>query len=719
MRDDRASSLTFSTNTSTNNQNTNQITTLSSPNGNTSGPLTTKPADIQGPPSPQQAVSQQTARTPLENLANQTGIDNPLDRFASYNYIITLAGLPKSIQPNKRFTAADITNIISRTAGDWGNEAKRVPTAFGKFDYFIEDLSIKSIFGFTPQTGNSFATDIEFKIVEPYSMGLFLLAMQSAAILGGYGDNYRDSPFILMIQWVGFTDTADTTNLAREPNFNPDLTRFVPIRIVDVKFKVTQAGTIYNVRAIPYNEIGFQEQYQLSFSDVQVIGNTVGEMLKDGDASLEKQIKERFKNIQKLLELSSIDDVRIDFPQKYDSAEGTSNEISISKMFFDLTDNGTGRFPSNSDAYNDVKKIYENAKVEEVGVEKLFHWKQGAKIQEMINEVVIRSDYITNQIKDGTFKTDSNGMMNWFRVEMHIEDKEQNLQLNRPNRLLIFRVVPFRIHVNKLLPPKVQAPGLNQLVKEVKKVYNYIYTGKNNAIMNFDIDFNFAFFTALPADGTNNTSTENRNQGGITAGTNDPAITFYKNELNLNLRTASSAALSVFNTVSNQNYGSSSSDTFRTIQVKTFRNIIENQADLLDITFEILGDPYFVPSSGMGNQLVPQTSFNMLQDGSMNYQSGEVDIIINFRTPIDIDLNTGLYNFDAEVDMFSGLYKVIESESRFIQGKFTNVIRAQRRLKQDEGENNSSTPFQQGTGVNVNTGVPSRFDANSPNFSPR
>lgn len=657
-----------------------------------SGGYTTKgdSNQVYGPLTKEQMVAQKTARTPLENLATQTGVDNVLDKFASYNYVITLAGLPRSQQANKKFTPADITNIISRTGGDWGNASKRVETTFGTFDYFVEDLDIKSIFAFNPQAGNSFATDINFRVVEPYSMGLFILAMQSAAIAGGYGENFRDSPFILMIQWAGYTDDGSPVAVSD----STDLTRFIPIKIVDCKFKVTQAGTIYDVRAIPYNEIGFQEQYQLTFSDVQVSGNNVGEMLKTGDKSLENQIKQKFTEIKKLLSLDSIDDVRIDFPKSFDEDQGTENDISVKNIFFDLSDNGTAPFPNNSDVYNPAKKIYESVKFESLPTDKTFHWKQKSKIQEMINEVVIRSEYITKQIENGKFNTDSNGMINWWRVEMHVEDKGHNPQLNRPNRLLIFRVVPYRLHVEKLLPPKVKAPNLNNLVKEVKKVYNYIYTGKNNSILNFDIDFNFAFFSPVPADGTNNTSTENPNQGGIMAGSNDPAVKFYQNQKDETMKTARSTAL-MPNATSNQNFGSSSSDTFRTLQVKTFKNIIENKVDLIDITFEILGDPYFVPSSGMGNQLVPEQSFNMLSDNSLNYQSGEVDIIVNFRTPIDIDLNTGLYNFDAEVDMFSGLYYVVECESRFLQGKFTNRIRALRRLTQDEGEGTSASLFQE------------------------
>ena len=92
----------------------------------------------------------------------------------------------------------------------------------------------------------------------------------------------------------------------------------------------------------------------------------------------------------------------------------------------------------------------------------------------------------------------------------------------------------------------------------------------------------------------------------------------------------------------------------------------------------------------MGNQIKQPKGDNIMEDGSMNYQSGEVDIVVNFRTPIDLDPSTGLYKFDKRVDQFSGLYQIFEVESKINQNKFTQTITANRRRTQLQGSGERS-----------------------------
>ena len=67
----------------------------------------------------------------------------------------------------------------------------------------------------------------------------------------------------------------------------------------------------------------------------------------------------------------------------------------------------------------------------------------------------------------------------------------------------------------------------------------------------------------------------------------------------------------------------------------------------------------------------------------MDYQSGQVDIRLNFRTPIDIKSN-GMYDFgdSVGVDAFSGLYMVNTLTSSFSGGQFTQELAMIRRKNQ-------------------------------------
>ena len=65
--------------------------------------------------------------------------------------------------------------------------------------------------------------------------------------------------------------------------------------------------------------------------------------------------------------------------------------------------------------------------------------------------------------------------------------------------------------------------------------------------------------------------------------------------------------------------------------------VMNSDADLITGTMTIMGDPYFLADSGVGNFNSEATKFlNLNADGSMNHSSSQVDILINFRTPLDI-----------------------------------------------------------------------------------
>ena len=87
----------------------------------------------------------------------------------------------------------------------------------------------------------------------------------------------------------------------------------------------------------------------------------------------------------------------------------------------------------------------------------------------------------------------------------------------------------------------------------------------------------------------------------------------------------------------------------------------------------------------------------MTETGSINYQNGEVDIYINFRTPLDINTDSGFYDFGEtqDVPQFSGLYQVLTVTNTFEKGLFKQQLDLIRRRDQEQttstGMNNTPT----------------------------
>jgi hypothetical protein len=641
--------------------------------GNTSGPSQ--------PSIPQSG----TPGTTLTNssISNTSAPSNPLHKFQTYNSLFTLSALSKSELNAANFSAGSISNIIASSAGNWSNGGNRAKTTFGQYDYWIDDVVIISHPSFDTGTGNAFASKITFKVTEPYSMGLFVYTCQQAAIASGYQYNFQQAPYLLMIQYAGYVDDKP------QPIDN-NLTRYIPIIFTNVQFRVTGAGTIYECEAAPYNEVGFRESNARTLADIKISGATVKELLtgppsSGEDNSLLSAIYKILLEEKKKKDLISTDVYSIIFPKEWNERNGNDNAISQSEIFKDLNDNGQQPSPLMKNVFDTTKQIIKKTKVKAVK-DKTFQFSQSIKIQEIIQEVVIRSDYIQKQLfNGGAPKTDSLGMVDWFRVELHVNDLDDNPKLNRQNRHFIYRIVPYKVHLSRFLPPGKKPAGIENLRNAAGRVYNYIYTGKNTDIINLDLEFKSAWVAAAPGDLGERTGQNNAGQGGANVSTPEP-----NNALATSLPSQGREAQASTTTLARPGDaakvpGGSGSDNSQTAVTRFLQTMLTNDGDLINLDLTIMGDPYYIPSSGMGNQIKQPVTFNLLADNSMNYQSGEVDVVINFRTPVDLDPVKGTYKFLATVDTFSGLYMVREIESRFNQNKFTQVLKLNRLKAQLEG----------------------------------
>jgi hypothetical protein len=116
-----------------------------------------------------------------------------------------------------------------------------------------------------------------------------------------------------------------------------------------------------------------------------------------------------------------------------------------------------------------------------------------------------------------------------------------------------------------------------------------------------------------------------------------------------------------------------------------------------NLHMDIIGDPYYIVQSGMGNYTSRATQYtNLNTDGSVNYQNGEVVVNINFRSPIDINQTTGMYDFgntskSAPVIQYSGLYKITTIVNRFKEGQFTQTLSGYRMPQQENPVDSKTT----------------------------
>jgi len=209
-----------------------------------------------------------------------SAIPNELDQFASYNYEITLSCLTpfEANYPAFTYRISDPAITVLRSSGGTLRGSRILTETGGKTEYFIDNLTIQSLITPTDQTRLTNATRFEFDIIEPYSMGNFLEAMQIAAITAGY-PTYLEAPYLFTINFKGWDDFG-------RPLTGGRARRVYPFMITRAEFNVDEEGSKYKCTAIPYNETALTDQNQSTHTDVQISGRTVGEMLQSGAKSL-------------------------------------------------------------------------------------------------------------------------------------------------------------------------------------------------------------------------------------------------------------------------------------------------------------------------------------------------------------------------------------------------------------------------------------------------
>lgn len=679
-------------------------------------------------------------------------IPNVLHGYATYNYIIGLGCLdPDSYNyPGSSYMSGILPPLICKSASSDPNN--RIELAGGgNFDFFIDELVIEGYASFTISSGNTNNTNIEFTVIEPYSMGMFIQALQTAAYNQGY-PNWNNAPYLLSIQFKGNTDTGQLTSIT-------NTTKYIPIKLTTLNMKINESGAIYTIGGYTANGEALNDSNKKLKSDVSISGKTVQEVLQSGPKSLQQVVNERYKQLVKDNIVKVQDEILILFPNNISTTMGavlvapgqtetkssatanqtksndaelyktlgvsrssssasliqlanTCNELGKASVGFDSVRGGMPPFPGDNAVWDSDKKIWNRADIKAPPGTTDFKFNRDSDIINAINQVMLTSDIAVSALDPK--QIDKNGFRPWWRIDTQVYYISSTANLKTTGeipKLFVYRVIPYKVHASKLLAPNATAPGLTNLKNEVVKEYNYIYSGKNVDLLRFEFEMSQAWYNEFAVDnftkgGDVQTENQTASAGSGTAGS-EPIIA----EGNNNTKPGQAVTKSkpVVPNYSTLNKGGTRGETGATAAARLFHDAVINSKDMNNINFDILGDPYYIASSGCGNYVDTQlTKINITKDGSINYLNGEAHVIINFRTPTDINQTTGLYNLkNSELcQQFSGLFKLTNLKSEFKHGEFKQTIQAYRIQGQDSKDNPTESSILSTTkNTVVNTGM--------------
>ena len=653
-------------------------------------------------------------------------IPNPLAAYATDGYVLGIGVLTKFDinNPDSTYRAGKRVPLVAKSAN--ADPSNRIQTPYGKFDFFIDNLVLNSTIG-NEKGQNTNVTTLSFDIIEPYSMGLFLIAIQTAAQQAGW-DNYRECPFLLTIDFRGNKENGIMEKV-------PNTSRQIPFTFASYNMTLNQAGAKYICSCNAHNAQALASKTADLKSDTSIKGATVQEVLQTGEKSLQAVVNQRLQQYKKDKIITVPDEVLILFPNEVASEsapqnntaqteksstatastkaapsdimkklgvaysdvnktliqpDGQCNAIGRASMGYSIDRKGDTPVSKDNAVYNPKTKVYtrgDNTSPVNVGN---FKFSQNTDIPTAINQVLMASNY-ANLALDAANLTKT-GMRKWWRIDTQVyvlESKANQKQTGKSPRLIVYRVIPYETHASRLASPNVRAPGFDELKKQAVKHYNYLYTGKNTEVLKFDIEFKASIDALMTADSLK------RSQDVVTESQTGANISQEAEKQPLGKGNApskqpgahsSSVSYTTLTTGSDKRGGGP--DDYASRAAKVFHDAITYGSDMITLNMDIVGDPYYIAQSGQGNYTSKPETSNLNKDGSVNWQSGEVDIIVNFRTPIDINQSTGMYDFggkskSAPVIGFSGLYYVNGIVSNFRGGKFTQTLNGARRPQQE------------------------------------
>ena len=669
-------------------------------------------------------------------MASRSKEINPLHGAASYNTLFTLSGITEQEIRSKNFLSNAPHDIIARSggignprisngpfAGTGGANAddKIVRDAYkdftGKYqdsigilsrghDMFIENVNILSTVGPNSERNLANFTKMDFEVHEPYGITL-IEKVRAATALNGFQD-YQDAPLLLTIEFKGFDEHGKPASFPGISNVQGDQTyttdgivRKIPILIARVDFDVNEGGAKYQVIAVPYTDLAFDDRFKFPRTKVPIASNDAEQWAIDVAAHLDRQMEQEVA--EKKRELKDTYIFKIDPEVRknggvYKSDSDTIHQASTVAQHAELVPFISGQAGAigaaqqtatvyksyaEADSFTALTKFFEDAVRQSFGYISLVQNFWEGYLNSLGNDVSSKDpEGIRKVLESKKFAEDvaKDPFVPWFKIKGTVQTHKEFDNITKMSRkTIIYRAMPYKIHILKLIGAGMSIKA--DWSKYVRKEYNYLYTGDNLDVQNLRINYKTAYYMRNVREAKDTTET-----GQFMDSVKSTITELFGKEQDpeptLPLRQYPSILK-----------GRSTMETtnLENIKAQEFYDYLTNpEADMMRIELEILGDPayicqdMYVPVTAADNEKPPggDSQKNKVFDtGLHSFNADQFMPCINlrYRLPDDIDENegtmfSGTQKFRDENLFFSGVYQVVKVDSKFDNGQFLQTL---------------------------------------------
>lgn len=377
-----------------------------------------------------------------------------------------------------------ITSLENAAAGTVLNTNNQVIIAEnGVTDLTIDKVEIHGITGPSIEAGTGTQTILKFEIIEPSGAGLLDKMFYQATALGI--GNWLVMPCYLQLEFRGRVPATSASSANGAPQALAGLKWLWPIKLTNAKANVTKAGTKYEFDAIMYDELAQSNSYFAIQQNIVLSG-----LRNFGDAMQNLEDKLNDDAYEKLIDNYSIPDtykIIVD-PELVNIplADPSDNKsTSFGADYINFTEK-TASFNAGTGIDKIVDAILGNTK----------------KYQKLMQG----SDTAAGEPKPSQAQTDQMKKL-WRIVTETRPTKFDALRQDNAVAITIY-VVEYDLGMTDANASQTGqtsetiAADKRRMLEYVKKKimnkrYNYIFTGLNDQVINFDLNMNFSFAASL------------------------------------------------------------------------------------------------------------------------------------------------------------------------------------------------------------------------------
>jgi hypothetical protein len=612
---------------------------------------------------------------------------NPLANFSSYTYQITLymvtpdaydlfieSGRRNIAALNQAVTSQGSTNatkqgayIIAQSGGINNDINARAPGF--QYDYYIDDLKIKTSTNAKATQTSSNVTEVTFNITEPYGFSFISNLKRAGDAITKVSkkpnvpqqSNASRQFFIIGLRFLGYdkngkliTGTEHQPGDPKDPVGNSDaiFETFYDVFITDIKFKIDGKATVYNITAATTApKVSMGTKFGRTNKDIQIVGTDVYDALMgnsdDKLGLLESMNRQQQAMVGKSIEIAN--EYAVEFI-------GDASEIKKALIVSD-DDPDKAKWPMKAKS---TKYVNDAVSVNAVPNKDLrqIKFKSDTSILQAINLIIGQSTYLSDALNivrttdpegEDVDENKTTTRVKWYNLSSKVQCKGFDTKIGDWAYKITYVIQPYET-------PVLMSPYVNKAIEYYgpHKRYEYWYTGQNNSIIKYEQTLNNAFFTV---------ALDPKKQG---TGQGGPITVPVRPQMLQNQPRTNSLAEG------------------RQSQMSYMTSLYDPEAYAkVDIT--ILGDPDFLVQDSVGSISQVYNPFYGANGYTISANGGQVFIEIDFKEPVDYFNKDGLLSINESIQFWDyppeiqkkvkGVsYQVIEVTSRFSKGVFTQDL---------------------------------------------